>query len=200
MSPAPGRRRSARAALALLGSAWLWAAPLWTVEESLIPPDLQASLLLTVLSFDRELALQAGAELVVGVVIQRKYRPSLESGEDMLAAFAASPAASLLGVPLRVVAVDLGPDSDIEAELKRLEVDALYVTPLRAVAIQRIATATRARHVRSLTAVPGAVADGLAVGLGTRDQRPEILVNLPAAAAEGAEFTAQLLRIARIVS
>ena len=76
----------------------------------------------------------------------------------------------------------------------------IYEPPLRAVDIQRIAAATRARHVRSLTAVPGAVADGVAVGLGTRAQRPEILGHLTAAAAEGAEFTAQLLRIARIVS
>lgn len=192
-------RRTARATLALLGSAWLSAGPLPAPVETPIQPELQASLLLTVLSFDRELARQAGAELVVGVVILRKYRPSLESGEDMLAAFAASPARSLLGLPLRVVAVELGPDSDIEAELKRLQVDALYVTPLRALAIERITKATRALRVRTLTAVPEAVADGLAVGLGMRDQRPEILVNMAAAVAEGAEFTAQLLRMARIV-
>ncbi len=183
----------------LLGALALGPAPVMAGQESPIPPALQAQLFLNVLSFDREFPQRAGPELVVGVVIQRKYRPSLETGEDLIAAFTAKAEGNMLGLPMRVVAVELGPNSDVGAELSRLEVDALYVTPLRALALERISTATRALKVRSLTAVSDGVRGGLAIGLGMRDERPEILVNLAAAQAEGADFTAQLLRIARLV-
>ena len=42
--------------------------------------------------------------------------------------------------------------------------------------------------------------NGLAVGVGLRGKKPEILINLEAARAEGADFNAQLLRLARIVN
>ncbi len=168
-------------------------------DESPIEPELQAQLLLKVLSFDRALATRAGSELIVGVVIQRRYRPSLEAGEDMLAAFASVANRGFLDMRVRAIAVELGPKTDLEAELARLEVDVLYVTPVRALPGVTIAAVTRALRISSLTAVPQLVSDGLAVGLGVRDDRPEILVNLEAASAEGIDFSAQLLRMARIV-
>jgi hypothetical protein len=198
----PGPRRQPRFLIhcgLVLAALSFGAAATEASEESPIPPELQAQLLLNVLSFDRAFAERAGAELVVGVVIQRKYRPSLEAGEDLLAAFNAAAKGNMLGLPMRAVAVELGPDSDVGAELSRLEIDALYVTPLRALALDRISTATRTLKVRSLTAVSESVRGGLAIGLGMRDERPEVLVNQAAAQAEGSDFTAQLLRIARLV-
>ncbi len=168
-------------------------------EESPIEPELQAQLLLKVLSFDRALAARSGSELTVGVVIQRRYRPSLEAGEDMLAAFASVASRDFVALRLRAIAVELGPKTDLEAELARLEVDVLYVTPVRALTAATIAAATRALRICSMTAVPQLVLDGLAVGLGVRNDRPEIIVNLEAASAEGIDFSAQLLRMARIV-
>jgi hypothetical protein len=168
-------------------------------DESPIEPGLQAQLLLKVLSFDRALAARAGSELTVGVVIQRRYRPSLEAGEDMLAAFASVANRDFVALRVRAVAVELGPETDLQAELSRLEVDVLYVTPVRALPVETIAAATRALRICSMTAVPQLVSDGLAVGVGVRDDRPEILVNLEAASAEGIDFSAQLLRMARIV-
>lgn len=197
---APPRARILAIRGLLLLAPWIGAPAALSCEESPIPPALQAQLLINVLSFDRALPERAGAELVVGVVIQRRYRPSLESGEDMLAAFAGAAVGNLLGLPMRVVAVELGSDSDLGEEIARLGVDVIYVTPLRALAIERIATATRAHKVRSLSADPETVRRGVAIGLGMRDDRPEILINLGAAQAEGADLSAQLLRVARIVS
>jgi hypothetical protein len=175
------------------------ATPAFGADESPIPAATQAQLFLNVLSFDRSLSERAGAELVVAVLLQRRYRASLDSGNDMLAAFAEAARGNLLSMPVRVIAIELLPELDLGAELARLEVEVVYVTPLRALSIDDISAATRELDVRSLTAVPEALNAGLAVGLGIRDGRPEVLIHLAAARAEGADFGAQLLRMARIV-
>jgi hypothetical protein len=51
----------------------------------------------------------------------------------------------------------------------------------------------------TLTGVAEYVRAGIAVGIGVRDDRPEILVNLAAARAAGADFSAQLLLLARVI-
>jgi hypothetical protein len=43
------------------------------------------------------------------------------------------------------------------------------------------------------------VDEGIAIGLDLKAERPEIVVNLEGARAEGADFTAQLLKLARLV-
>ena len=47
--------------------------------------------------------------------------------------------------------------------------------------------------------MPEYVEEGIAVGIGLRNMRPLILINLEAARAEGAAFSSQLLSLARIV-
>ena len=47
--------------------------------------------------------------------------------------------------------------------------------------------------------MPGYVEAGLSVGLDIERDRPQIVVNLEASRAEGADFGAQLLKLARVL-
>jgi hypothetical protein len=102
---------------------------------------------------------------------------------------------------LRVVEIelDLETGDGVAQRLTAAGADALVFTPLRAVSVESVVAASRSLRIRSLTADPGAVEAGVAVGLGLRDDRPEILVNRAAAAAEGADFDSRLLAAARMV-
>ena len=51
----------------------------------------------------------------------------------------------------------------------------------------------------TLTGVPDYVRRGVAVGIGVEQDKPQILINLGAARAEGSDFDASLLRIAIVV-
>jgi hypothetical protein len=164
-------------------------------QEVPVPAELQAKLFARILSFDRTLAADATGELLVGVLVQREYRPSLEAGED----FAAAVVEMAPSDPrLRVVLLD-AKQGGLDALLQRHDLGALYVTPLRALTVAEVAGAARRLGIRTLTGVPGYVPAGLSTGLGLRDQRPEILINLEAARAEGTDYTAQLLGLARLV-
>ncbi|PYP39871.1 MAG: hypothetical protein DMD43_09830 [Gemmatimonadetes bacterium] len=58
---------------------------------------------------------------------------------------------------------------------------------------------SQASRITSATGVRSYVEKGVAVGIGVRQDKPEILINLPASRSEGSEFDASLLRIATVL-
>jgi hypothetical protein len=167
-------------------------------QEPQVPAELQARLFVKILSYDRTLAAPAPRDVVLGVLVQRRHRASLDAAEAMTAAIRALPPPTAPEPRLRAVLVDAELDG-LAGQLESLHVDALYVTPLRAVSAGEVLGVTRPRGVRTLTGVPDYVRQGLAVGLAVRDDRPEIVINLTAARAEGADLSSQLLKVARVI-
>jgi hypothetical protein len=156
-----------------------------------VPPAVQVPLLLKILTFDRYLA-GAAEPLVVGVVFQGRNRSSAAIGDEVRVLLAAS------ARPIRVVVIDLDQTRDLRAMLLRENVRVVYVAPLQAVSVSTVAEATRGESVVSLTGVPRYVEQGLAVGIDMSDSRPRIVINLAASRAEGADFSAELLKLARL--
>jgi hypothetical protein len=179
--------------LALLGAGRLLAG-----DEVQVPAELQAALFVKILSFDRNLRAHAGKEVVLGVLVQNGNRTSLDLAADLMRAVEALGEPSANEPRLRAVQIEIG-SAGIAAQLESLHVEALYVPPLRALSLADVTAAARAGGIRTLTGVPSYVHAGVAVGLAVRDDRPEILVNLPAARAEGIDFSSQLLNVARVI-
>ena len=169
-------------------------------EEMGVPVAVQYPLFLKVLTYDRELEARVGKELTIGIAFQPSLRASYVVKEELLALVKASPIQNVKGLPIKTVAIDLSETRDLAAVLRSREVDIVYVCPLRAYDIRTLTAAARARKAVTLTGVPEYVEAGLSVGvdIGAKG-RPEILINHAASKAEGANFNAQLLRLARIV-
>ena len=74
----------------------------------------------------------------------------------------------------------------------------LYVAPLRSKDLSEIAASARAAKVTTVTGVPDYLQSGLAVSVRRQGGRPKLLVNLRAARLEGADFKAELLKLAEI--
>jgi hypothetical protein len=75
----------------------------------------------------------------------------------------------------------------------------LYITPLLNVDFRSITATTRLYDVTTLTGVRDYVHLGISVGLGAMAERPEIILNLTAAEAEGINFSSRLLSIATVI-
>lgn len=166
-------------------------------QEMDVPVGIQVSVFLKVISFDRQLHLRAPTEVVLGIAFQSGNRASVIAKEEARQAIAAA-RDGVDGLPIRVETIDLDVERLGEA-LARHGLTHLYVTPLRATDIGAIAAATRAAQVTTLTGVPRYVSRGLAIGVELRDERPRILVNLNASRLEGANLSAELLKLATIV-
>jgi uncharacterized protein DUF4154 len=168
-------------------------------QEVPVPVAAQIPILVKILNFDRNLPERAGGRLVVGVLFQSRYRTSANVADQVCPALQTLPAGALGAMELACVAIDLDATPALDSALRRKQVDVLYVSPLRAVPLEDVMAVSRAGGITTLTGVPRYVETGLAIGLDMKGERPEIVINLAASRAEGADLTAHLLKLARVV-
>ena len=164
-----------------------------------VPVDVQVPVLLKVLTFDRRIADARGENLVVGVLYQSGYRLSGTVRDGVVNALNRTGSTGPANRALNVVTIDADVTEKLDEALTRLGVKVLYVTPLRAFDLDGLVKATRRTRTLTLTGVPDYVEAGLSIGLDLRQDRPQILVNLRAARAEGADLAAPLLSLATVV-
>jgi hypothetical protein len=183
----------------LLGGVTALVPRVLAAQEVAVPVAIQVPILVKILNFDRNLAGRAGARLVVGVLFQNRYRTSANVADEVCRALQVLPAGALGAMELSCVAIDLDATSALDSALKQNRIQVLYVSPLRAVPLGDVTAVSRAAGITTLTGVPRYVETGLAIGLDMKGERPEILINLAASRAEGADLTAHLLKLARLV-
>ncbi len=162
-----------------------------------VPVKVQIPLFFKILSFDRTLKYTADKEVILGVVYQgrNKYSRSVkEEVEDYL-----SENAGYIGnYPAKAVYIDLD-RNDLSAVLSKYRFAAVYVAPLRVYDVNDIISLTRGGGILSITGVTEYVEKGVSVGIGLKSDKPMILMNLRSAKAEGADFSSQLLKLAKII-
>lgn len=166
-------------------------------QEMPVPIQAQASLLFRIAEFDRNLVAGVGHEIVIGILYQPRFRESSNARHELASILHGR--ATIAGVPVRYVAVELSEVPGLRDVLLRDSVDVLYITPLRAQPVREITAVTRDIAVVTWTGVPEYVSRGVAVGIGDLGGRPRILVNSNAARLEGAAFSSELLKLATIV-
>ncbi|MEA2723711.1 MAG: hypothetical protein QOH59_1482 [Gemmatimonadales bacterium] len=164
------------------------------------PAEIQIPLLYKILTFDRHLGERApGDDIVIAVVFQSGYRASVVARDQVVEAIEQMGTSTISGHPVHWVTVELDDAESLRLSLTRVRVDVIYVTPLRGIELGPIMAAARAGGLTTFTGVPRYVERGLALGVGIARDRPQILVNLVAARAEGSDFNSQLLRVSKVV-
>jgi len=169
-------------------------------QDMPVPMEIQLPLLLKILSADRQLRERAGDELVIAVFYQPRYNASVEAMETLLKEADRPIDPPIPDQPIRLVPVPLEGEPNWDSLLSALEVDVCYLAPLRATGLAPILSATRARKIVTCTGVPEYVESGVTVAFGAKAGKPQIIINLESARAEGADFTSQLLKLARIIA
>jgi hypothetical protein len=177
---------------------FLWVA-LPHAQEIEVPINVQYVLLHKILAFDRNLKERAGKELVIGIIYQSNFRNSLNFKDELVEVIAKSQPGKLVDIPDRYVTIEWTANLNLSEFGAKNEIDIFYVAPLRAVEIKTITAVSRSRKILTFTGVPVYVDAGLAAGVGIKGDSPRIIINLPAARAEGVEFDAQLLKLAKVI-
>jgi hypothetical protein len=168
-------------------------------QEMAVPVEVQMPLLFKVLSYDHNLLSKAKEQLVVGILFQGAVASSSETKDAALRLHADGSLSSMDGIPLEFVPIDISEDPDWPAKVAFMAPDILYVAPLRGVAIQSVATITRAHQIATITGIPEYVDRGLGIGIAGKEDKPQIVINLPASKAEGLNIGSQALKLARLV-
>jgi len=168
-------------------------------QEMSVPAKLQYQIFLKILTFDRNLRERVSDEIVIGIIYQSNFRKSWKVREEIVEAINESPEKKLGDIPIRYVTINLSGENDLKEIISRNKVDILYITPIRAFDLRTITVMSRAKKILTLTGVTDYVELGIAVGLGLKRQKPQIIINLTAAKAEGSNFSSKLLNLAKIV-
>ena len=164
-----------------------------------IPVKTQWSLICKLLPFDRNLTFRSGDKIVIGIFYQDRYRLSLNVKNEMCETIEKNPDLTIAGLPCKYVALDLGNLDSIDSLVSAEGVNLAYVAPLRAVDLTTITDLCRKSHILSITGVPEYVEQGISLGFGLKGDKPTILINREASYAEGADFSSQLLKLAKAV-
>lgn len=182
-------------AFSALAIALLCAATVDSVDME-VPVSRQVPLLTRVLAFDR--SLEGSGALVVALVHQEQNRESRAARDAFAAALREQPS-TVHGRPVRLVSVAVTSASGLASQLRQAGADAAYIAPLRGLDAGAVGRAASSAGALSLTGVREYVSAGVAIGVGLRGGRPEILLNRRAAEAAGADLSARLLQLATSV-
>lgn len=194
-------RRAAIAALGLcfaLGLPVACPVPAFATE---LAPKQQALLAARVLAYDRNLKRRSNGKVAaIAILYQEGDQASESLSLDMSSAFEELTATSTIDeLPVRVATLAYNGAAELDKKLLQLHPVALYVCPGMADVLSAVSTVTRRRSILTITSTGAYVKSGLSIGLLRLEERPLIVVNLPAARAEGADLDAALLRIAEVL-
>lgn len=167
-------------------------------QEMEVPVDIQVRFFSRILLFDRNLAGRVGGEIVLGIVYQSRFKRSLMVKEKFIEIISSSGINSINNIALRLIPVDLH-KTELQRAIAENRINLLYVAPLQAVEIEQIAEVCRERKILSFCAVPQYLLSGLTLAIDQKGSHPEIVINLLSAKEAGADFSAQLLKLARII-
>lgn len=197
--PLAGRSRSGRGALAAF-LALLVSVPAAGTEPMPFPPDVQVTLLLKILTYDRSFQAKAKSGVTIGVVFVAADAQSVKTKDDILKTLQLVSDRTIKNVPIRAVALEYRDPRTLETAVRNGGINVFYIAPGNAESLQQLLRMSHTKGITTATGVPEYVQRGVAIGIGIKaDKKPDILINLPNSRQEGSEFDASLLRIATVV-
>lgn len=169
-------------------------------QQMAVPAEIQVPMLFKILTFDRKLGDRVpGNDIVIAIVFQSGYRASLVARDQVVETLRDMAVSTISGHPVNWLLLEWSDAGTFRQSLTSSRVDVIYVMPLRGVDLAQIMLTARTADITSFTGVPDYVERGLALGIGMARDRPQIIVNLVAARAEGSDFDSQLLRVSRVL-
>jgi hypothetical protein len=167
-------------------------------DEMAVPADLQVPLILKVLTYDRNFEEKAQNELKIGIIYTGNAA-SLKAKNEVMGVLEKFSGKTIRKLPIKYVLVEFTSQRDLESAAKTNHMNVLYIAPGNAQNLDALLKVSQANQIITTTGVPTYVDQGVAVGIGIRQDKPQILINLGGSKREGSEFDASLLRIASVI-
>jgi hypothetical protein len=161
-----------------------------------VPIGLQSELIGKLAAFDRAFRARSGP--TARLIVAYKDGDSARIGHQMENALQEMP--DIAGLPKTVETLDWSTPAELVSAIRQRPTALVYLSVGLDVEAPTIAAALAGTEVLTVGAT-GAIAErGACVGFELEEGRPRIYVNLRVAKAQKVEFTAQLLRLVKIVS
>lgn len=167
-------------------------------QDVAVPVSQHLPLMFKIFNFDRYFKSRITSNIVICVVYQKKYRASeniknevIETGESKFSTY--------LDYRVQYNFVSIDDASELESYLSKHSATVLYIAPLRAIDINEIGAIAARRKIITVTGIPDYVYRGISVGIDIKGDKPQILINLNQSKLENADFSSQLLKLAKVI-
>lgn len=169
------------------------------VDGMPVPAALQVPLLLKILTYDRNLGAKGETSLHVAIVSAPGVPASARTSSEIAAVLKSLADKTVRKLQVRYTTVEYTSDQQMLSALPTDAVNMVYISPGNERNLPSLVNVSKTRQALTATGVPDYVQKGVAIGIGVRQDKPEILINLAATKAAGSEFDAGLLRIVSVV-
>ncbi|RLF26197.1 MAG: hypothetical protein DRN14_07250 [Thermoplasmata archaeon] len=170
-------------------------AVLWAQDE--VRMDLQVTLFMKLLKYDRNIT-QRGAEgLKLGVIYNPNNKKSVKTYRDFEKEFNSLESKSVKGMTIILIPVK-GADQ-LQSAIKNYGINMLYVCPGLDDQLSRIVQTCSENKILTMTGYPPYADKGVAVGLSVENGKPRLVINTTVSKQVGSNFSADVLRLARVI-
>ncbi len=169
----------------------------WAADA--LPPGLRIKILMTALSYDRNLEQTRAGGLNIGVVYRKDDAASRASATDTQAAIANAAKKKVKGLGISSQLVPIQDLAGLTQAIDSGGLNILYLEPgLGRLLAQAVELAGK-RKILTLGATRSMVEQGVAFAVIAVGKKPKILVNMPSIEAQGARLDPRLLRLVEVV-
>lgn len=163
-------------------------------------PKQLAAMLLRILAYDRNLKARSNGRLIpIMVLYQEGNQPSEAIQSDVTNALEdLAGSVTVAGLRVQIISLAYSNLDELNAKIVATHPVAMFVCTGLATALPNLVLTARKRSVLTMTMTTAYVKSGLSIGLERGDERVNILINLPATRAEGADIDTDLLRVAEV--
>ncbi|MCK4384798.1 MAG: YfiR family protein [candidate division Zixibacteria bacterium] len=168
-------------------------------EKMPVPPRVQIPILLKVLTYNRNFEKKVGDELVIGILYDSKDDDSKKVKQEVSEILDSLSAMTVKGVPFFYVEVEYNSEDSLRNLVKSNKIDVLYIAPGGIWSLKSIVQISQKYEIPTMTGITDYVKKGISVGIGLKENKPEIWVNLDSAKAEGSNFSANLLKLCKVI-
>ena len=164
-----------------------------------IPEELQVPIFLKILTYDRSLEARVKDTINIGILHFPDNEQSKKNKETIIENLKLNKDRTVSGRPFSFTEIEFSNEKNLDEVAREKRIHVLYVTSAGSNMLSSISLITQAKKILSITGREDYVSQGVSVGLGVKDEKPQIVINLRSARAEGCDFSANLLRLCKVI-
>ncbi len=167
------------------------------VAQDEVRLDLQINLFMKILKYDRNIS-QRGAEgLKMGLLYNPAVKKSVRTKEDFEKKFNELQEKQIKNITLLLIPIK--GYNELSNAISNYDINLLYITSGFDNKLVSILDKCKTEKILTLTGYPEYAEQGTTIGLGIKDDKPEIIINTIVAKEIGADFSADILKLARVI-
>ena len=174
--------------------------PSASADNGEVPPELQAKLFLTALTYDKNLEKEADKQLDIGILYFPESPQSKEEALNLSKTLEGFKDKKISGRNFHTAILTYQGNGGLKKKIVDEHIDVLFIASGKKELVHEVLKITQSEKMLSCTSKAEYVTTcGVTMAVGLKDNKPKIYLNLSSAKREGADFSAKFLRVAEIV-